>query len=507
VADAFAYDAVEYPSTALPNAHPGHLYAVARMFGCNPTPPAQCRVLEVGCGDGTHLIGCAVGLPDAKFVGIDLSAVAIDRGRQMVAELGLPNVKLYAADLTAWEPPGEQFDYVLAHGLYSWVPAPVRDGLLALVRRALAPNGVGYVSYNTYPGCFVRRMVWEMMRFHTNGINNPAEKIGQAREFVRFLYAGRGVTKQGGLNLLTPELEALLKDHDPAVLYHDDLGAVNDPVYFHEFAAHLGRFGLRYVAETEPHTTEIRALPDEIEGVLRGLSDRDLILKEQYLDFLRLRRFRSTLLAADGGSPRSAPDASRITAIAVSGDPKPDPDPPDLGPGVAVSFRHGEAAVQLDVPIAKAALAVLASCWPERVPFPELVRRAAARLGREPTDGDAGTLAGILTDVWMTGLIRLHGHVPKYAAEVSEKPVASPFARLQLRSGPIATTLLHSVLRADDAPTRLLIQLLDGTRDRDQLATELVAAFPPDNRPDAAALRDGIDRSLARLARSGVLVG
>ena len=63
-------------------------------------------------------------------MGIDLSAVAVERGNQVIAELGLSNVSLSAADLTAWEPPTDGFDYAIAHGLYSWVPTSVRDGLL-----------------------------------------------------------------------------------------------------------------------------------------------------------------------------------------------------------------------------------------------------------------------------------------------------------------------------------------------------------------------------------------
>ena len=105
MAEPFAYDVVEYPSAPLPQTHPGLLFAVARMFGMDPAPAERCRYLEVGCGDGSHLVAGATGLPDATFVGIDLSSVAIDRGNRVIAELGLSNVTLYAADLTRWEPP------------------------------------------------------------------------------------------------------------------------------------------------------------------------------------------------------------------------------------------------------------------------------------------------------------------------------------------------------------------------------------------------------------------
>ena len=508
MAEPFAYDAVDYPSAALPQAHPGHLFAVARMFGLDPAPAERCRYLEVGCGDGTHLIASALTLPGATFVGLDLSAAAVERGNRVIAELGLTNVTLAAADLTRWEPPAGGFDYAMAHGLYSWVPAFVRDALLGLFRRCLPPAGVGYVSYNTYPGCYVRRMVWEILRHHTADIPDPPAKIRQARELLKFLLAGQPTDGKPIPTLYRHELDGLLNDHHPSVLYHDDLSDVNDPVYFHQFAAHAAAFGLRFVAEAEVNSMEARAFPPEVAGVITGMTDQDVLLKEQYLDFLRLRRFRQTLLSPDGRPPPKAADPARVPELAVSGRVKPAAEPADLAPGAAVSFA-GErgATAKTDLPIAKAALVELGSRWPGRVPFPELLRLAAGRLGREPSPADTEPLAGLLTAVWTAGLVEFHGHCPRYVETVSDRPVASPLARIQLRGSPFVTTLLHDSMRFDDAPSQLLVQLLDGTRDREQLAAELVAAFPPENRPDPAALREGLEGTLNRLAKAAVLVG
>ena len=504
----FAYDAVEYPTAALPQAHPGHIYAIARMFGLDPAPVERCRYLEIGCGDGMHLLATAVAMPDATFVGIDLSSVAIDRGNRLIAELGLSNVSLYATDLTKWGPPSDGFDYAVAHGLYSWVPPFVRDGLLALLARSLRPNGVGYVSYNTYPGCYIRRMVWEMLRFHTKDIVEPPEKIGQAREMLKFLAAAQPSNPGPIPAMYKHELDGLLNDHHPLVLYHDDLGDVNEPLYFHEFAAHAERFKLRFVAEAEPSAMESRACPPAVAALLDGLADRDVILKEQYLDFLRLRRFRQTLLATDGRAPQKQPDPSRISTLLLSGKPKQPQEPVDLVDGVAVTFTgdHG-AAARTDLAIAKAALLELGARWPGRVPFTELLKLAARRLGREPQPNDQQPLAELLMAVWMAGMIALNGHNPRYTERVSERPVASPLARIQLRSGEFASTLLQESMRFEDAPSRLLVQLLDGTRTRDQLATEIAAAFPPDKRPDPQALKAGLERNLERLARAAMLVG
>jgi len=506
VTAAFAYDAVSYPSTALPQAHPGHLHAVARMFGCDPAPVDRCRVLELGCGDGTHLIASAVGLPDATFVGLDLSASAVDRGNRLIADLGLRNATFHAVDVTTWDPP-EPFDYAIAHGLYSWVPPAVRDAILRVFAAALGPTGVGYVSYNIYPGCYVRRMLWEMMRFHTADTADPVAKMSEAVEFAKFLAAGgQGAKTDSAVALMAHELESVIGGRDPRVLYHDDLGTFNDPVYVREFVAHAGRFGLRFVGEAEPFTMETRAFKPEIAKVLDGLAETDVVRKEQYIDFLRLRRFRETLVSPDGQRPLAEPLPERITGLAVSGQPTWDGDC-DPTSNSAVTFRAGKATARTDLPIAKAALVILAGCSPRRVPFADLLARAAAKLGRPATAEDHTRLAELLTAVWMTGMVALHGHVPTYTDTASARPTACPLARRQVRDGPLATTRLHTTMRFEDAPTRRMVELLDGTRTPAEVATEMVSAFPPDQRPDPAALRAGLDTHLARMAQGGLLVG
>jgi cyclopropane fatty-acyl-phospholipid synthase-like methyltransferase/methyltransferase-like protein len=501
-----AYDAVEYPSSALPAAHPSHLNAVARMFGMEPAPVERCRMLEVGCGEGTHVIACALGLPEARFIGLDLSASAIDRGNRLIAELGLKNVTLHQADLTMWEPPAEPFEYIIAHGLYSWVPAAVRDALLSLFARALTRNGVGYVSYNVYPGCYIRRMLWEMIKFHTAGISDPAEKMRQAIEMAKFLYAGRKSLKETDFSLLRKELEATIEERDPRVVYHDDLAELNEPVYFHELMARAGGYGLRFVAEAEPSAMETARFATEVVQVLNDLAKRGAVWREQYLDFLNLRRFRMTLLSRDGRQARDRPDPAAMVHLAVSANVKGDPKPVDLAPKVPVTFSTEGASAEINLPLAKAALVVLTERWPERIAFEELLRLAAEKLGRDSTADERKAYAEVMTVAWMAGLVGLHGHRPRYNTRVSERPVASPLARIQIRSGLHATTLLHSTIRLDDEPTRRLLQVLDGTRDRRQIAAEVLAAFPADQRPDPAALMTGLERNLARLAREGLLV-
>ena len=509
MSEPFAYDVVEYPSSGMPQMHPGLLFAIARMFGCDPAPVDHCRYLEFGCGDGTHLIACAMGLPEATFVGADLSAVAVERGNRLIAELGLPNVTLHAADITAWTPPAGEFDYACAYGLYSWVPPVVREALLAGMHTALAPNGIGFVSYNTYPGSYLRRMVWDMMNRHTARVTDPQRKFREATDLLKFVLAGLPTTgRTPTVAAFAHEADFLLTERHPGVVYHDDLSPVNHPVYFHEFVAHADRHGLRFVAEAEHTSMETKPFPPVVAGVLEGMAAQDVTLREQYLDYLRLRRFRNTLLAKDGRPPQARPDPARITALAVSGRLTVEGDTTDLTSSATVTFRCDGAVMETDQPLDKAALLTLAECGPKRVPFADLATAAVNRLGRtEPTADDLAKLATLLTEAWMAGVVELSGHRPVYTDRVSERPTACPFARAYQVAGGMVNTRLFSFMKFADPPTLRLLQLLDGTHTHDEIAAGMLDAYPPADRPDPNVLRANLADRLQQMARNGLLVG
>ena len=59
-------------------------------------------------------------------MGCDLAGRPIAAGRRIAAALGLSNLTLVHADMRALPAALGEFDYVIAHGVYSWVPANVR---------------------------------------------------------------------------------------------------------------------------------------------------------------------------------------------------------------------------------------------------------------------------------------------------------------------------------------------------------------------------------------------
>jgi len=256
------YDRIAYRTLPMPQTHPDRLATIALLHGMTPQPIDRCRVLELGCGDGSNLIPMAYALPDSEFVGVDLAGSAVASGAAAISALGLRNVTLLHLDLMDVSETLGAFDYVIAPGIYSWVPASVRDRILAVCRAHLAPQGVAFVSYNTYPGCHLRQAVWQILQYHVDGISDPTERITQARALARFM-ADCPQTDGSDAAVLRGEMQAVL-DHSPGLLFHDDLAAINAPVYFHQFASHARGHGLQFLAEANIHEMQSQAYPPDI---------------------------------------------------------------------------------------------------------------------------------------------------------------------------------------------------------------------------------------------------
>lgn len=154
---------VFYPSQPFAASHPDRLATIATLYGMKPAPVDRCRVLELGCADGGNIIPMAEVLPASELVGIDVSETEISTGGETIRALALDNIRLEMADILDIDASLGRFDYVICHGVFSWVPDEVQDKIFAVCRQNLADNGVAYVNYNTYPGWHVQGMIRDML--------------------------------------------------------------------------------------------------------------------------------------------------------------------------------------------------------------------------------------------------------------------------------------------------------------------------------------------------------
>lgn len=545
VPTAESYEQVRYPPVVHPQTHPDRLHVLATLFGLRPAPVEQCRVLELGCGDGSNLAAVAFAHPRSECVGLDTSEAAVADGQALAAQVGLRNVSLRRMDVMDVSPQLGEFDYVIAHGLYSWVPPAVRDKVLAVCRQNLSPRGVAYVSYNVYPAGHFRQMLRGMMRYHADRFADPAERIGQAKELLRFLAEAPPPPRRDDEDaaasaaalptrhelfrqLIRVELDRLSRVPD-GIFFHDELASFNEPLYFHEFAARAAAAGLQYLSEADLFETQPPVpgaptpLPAEVLRVLEQIPGGDVVAREQYADFWKCRQFRQTLLChAEAAVQRPAAPA-RVKTLFAATSASPASANPDLTAGVVERFATpgGGGAISTASPVVKAALLELAAAHPRRLHFDALLERVRARTATGATEQAAADgLAELLLSGYAANILSLHAHGPAFALTPGDRPTASALARAQSARGPVVTNLLSAPLHLSGPIAPLLVRLLDGTRDREALAKDLAAAcqkagvaFEKQGRPltDAAAmaavLRAELDDKLADLARLGLLVG
>jgi hypothetical protein len=449
-------------------------------------------VLELGCGDGGNLVPMALALPAASFVGVDAAPKAIARGQGLIAELGLENVTLEARAIEDLSPAAGAFDYVIAHGVYSWVSAAVRDRLLAVCREALGDAGVAYVSYNALPGGRLRQALRDMLGFHTAELADPRERVAQARALLRFLLEG-AVGEHGLGAVMRAQAEAMLVRSD-ATLLHDELAEVNDAVHFHEFAAHAARHGLQYLAEADFFEMQIGAASEPAAQALLAIEDP--VRREQYLDFLKARMFRQTLLCPAGVEIDRAPHPEVLERLAVSTQAQPGGEP---GPGGAQAFTGPTGStLTTDHPLVIEALKRTAAAWPAALWVRDL-------LGPDATGDERGALCDALLRSYAANLVALHVCPPRPVTTPGEAPCASALARHQARAGAVVTNLRHASVRIEDDLGRRLVTLLDGTRDRAGLAADLRAFLSQRGRPVPDDLAESLERSLRGLAQMALL--
>ncbi len=483
-----SYDEVPYPSLAHAQCHPNALASLGRLLGLNPAPVENCRLLEIGCATGSNLLPMAVSVPNGTFVGLDYSARQIEAAQAAAEAVGITNARLLHLDIREVTPALGEFDYIVAHGIYSWVPAEVREHLLALCKQNLAPNGLAYISYNTYPGWHMLGTLRDMMLFHVRGIEDPRERATEARSLLNFM-AESVPTAQRARSALLNAYSAFLKGEmtrlgpkADAFLLHDELEAVNDPVYFWQFMEQAERHGLQFVTEMDFRG----ALPSHYEPKVAEAfihKARNVVEMEQYLDFLRSRSFRQTLLCHPEQVVQRKIMSERLAGSYVASRAVPVEAQPDLHTRKVEKFRALDGAVlSIDHPASKAALVYLAEQWPQAVPFDSLLAAARERLAEpglpavEPQPEDQQVLAVNILRAFLYSpdLVELHAYPLPFVTVPSARPVARPWVRWQAREGTQVTNMRHE--RVDlDPLNQFLVQRLDGTWDTERLVDLLLA--------------------------------
>jgi SAM-dependent methyltransferase len=505
------YDEIPYESFPIAETHPDRLAVIGRLFGLASPDPARARVLELGCAAGGNLLPIAWYLPETRCVGLELSRTQALRGAALAEALELRNVEIRHQDILDFPPDGEPFDYVIAHGVFSWVPTQVQEHVLRICGSRLAPGGIAFISYNTLPGGRQRSMLRDMLLHHARRHTRPRDRLAAARELLEFLATPLD-SPPPGHDWLRAELDHLCGARD-SYLYHEYLEDTNEPLLFADFVAWAQRHGLQYLADAQLHTMFPSTLGSAAEASLARFDD--LVDEEQYADFLRLRPFRRSLLCRAGDGLTREVDLDGLLSLPLY---------TDLAPDMDGTFRNASGqAFEVDTPLLRTTVAGIARAFPAAMSLAELLAAPgqwSEPAGTRPTPRDIATLKHGLFNLLVSG--GLHATLCPANTVAPGRPAIGPGPRatqlarsLALQGELLIPTPRHQALQLDPVSGRILA-LLDGSRDQTGIVEAVLAASARDGilaqalgggRPERMrpAIHASLRQLLPLLARHGLL--
>jgi len=464
--DPMSYDELPSTCSAMPYAQPDRLATLATLFGMTPPAVATCRVLELGCCDGSNIIATAHQLPQAECWGIDLSAPQIAHGQALVKALGLQNITLKPLNILEVEEDLGQFDYIIAHGIYSWVSAPVQAKIFQICKHHLTPQGVAYLSYNTKPGWNIRDTLRDMMRYYGTAADAP-KRTEQLKTLLQLIAKTIAADKTAYNQMISDELTQFVQLPE-RFIFKEFLEEEHQPEYFHQFIAKAHSHGLEYLADAFFPTMLVNNFPPAVAEELYVFQN-NLIHQEQMMDFLRNRRFRHTLLCHQGIplNRHLSPEVLNYFYIASSLQPVTNTAKP------LQQFANAQGSVSTEQPIIQFALHYLNQQWPKAVAFTELVAQIKSQRDYSPQVQEQAILADALFNCYAKGLMDWYTQPPQLITTITTYPQASSLARWQARHGQPVINQRSEVVTLENGIGLRLLPYLDGTHDRTALLKQL----------------------------------
>ena len=511
------YNEVPYADHPYRVTHPRCLETLATLFGMNPAAIGTSRVLELGCAGGGNLIPQAQDLPQAEFIGVDFAKRQISDGEEIIGSLGLKNIRLEHRNIIEIDDSWGQFDYIICHGVYSWVPPEVQDKILEVCRRNLGPQGVAVISYNTYPGWHLKGMVREMMRYHASQFEDPKEQIYQSQALLEFMVE-TGNEDRSVVKFLKEELDTLQMTSN-SYLFHEHLETHNLPCYFHEFAKRASNRELQYLGDSVFGRMLMQALPEKSRKLLKDLP---MLQQEQYKDFLQNRTFRSSLLCHREITldHQITPDKAGPFYVSLTDNIDCPKDFDIHTAGTATLQCPGKGKMTVGNRMVKAAVLCLKELFPNYIRFDELHKMALGKLG--PTADNAAENTGVNTlglavlSAFGMGMFDICVHPPACATRFSSFPETTPLARHQAQTTSRVTNLRHDIVDLDDL-SRHVVRRLDGRHDISAIVGSVEKAISSGQMTvrkqgqaveevDAALLSNIVDGTLSRISQMALLV-
>ncbi len=467
------YEVMTYWGMSIPLSSPLHLSLCAQwnLGSASGSNLDNYHLAELGCGDGANLLALAFYDPSSFFLGIDNSNNQLESARKGAECLGLKNIQFLQQDIRDINPADFQlFDYIIAHGLYSWVPDDARHAILDFCRQSLAPNGLAYISYNAQPGWSTRRLVREAL-LRSRSVREAAleDKAARAIQVITQLLKDLPYPDYASSVLLAKELERV-RDGKPFYVLHEYLAEVNDGFWLGDFVERAREHGLDYVTDAQFCRWE-GYVPKELQAAL-AKRNLDPIEQEETADLLCDRYFRASILCREDAPRILTSHEDLLEQVHIATSLHAQADPFNLIDGVAEWFLGtGGTRITLEASITKAAMLQLSAQWPLDMSLGMLFAKASEFLAAQgcPIPADARVrLANDLITLFEAGQVDLRLRTLVYPTEVPEHPKAHALARFEAEHREALTTPYHIALPFD--PLALtFVRELDGSRSISEL--------------------------------------
>lgn len=457
---------------------PDHLAVIAMLCGLAPRLASRARVLELGCAAGEHLIALAARYPQARFIGIETDRAQVEQANRSIEALGLTNVAVAHAEFASMQHAGEgePFDYIICGGAYSLASDAERAALLRLSRERLAGDGVAYFGYDTYPGWKAREVLGEAMRFHARETSDPRDRLSQARSMLA-LTRDLAHAKTAYGRMLINEAARLTAGDER--LLQEFLEARARPCYFRDFMAQAQTHQLAFLGEAMLPDWVASQRSRKMQAALQSLAGSNVLAAEQYLDLLRNRFSRQTLLVHAATADRVDRSLRPQTMERLHSSCAFGPVAPDSPYAQEREFGHpgGRTLKTANLAI-QAMLLAWAQAYPRSLSFADLVAATQHRRFGQIELPSSAQVAEALLRLAIEGIVHLHAEPVEAGRAREVRPRAFAPALAAVRAGPpgverTVINLRHEpvVLGARDA---MVLAMLDGTVDAAQLREHLV---------------------------------
>lgn len=461
-----SYNEIPYTKNIYPQTQPNTLATFALLLDHLPPAVSHCHVLELGCAQGFNLIAMAQAIPQGFFIGIDHSATQIALGQAVIAQLSLTNVQLKCLDFRQIRADFGTFDYIIAHGVYSWIAPELQQQLLRICHDNLHENGIAYLSYNTYPGWQTDAMLRELLLFHLQNVNSPTERLHHAKQLLKSLSHAIAHRYDSYALSLKNKLHYLLQVPDN-YFAHEHLEEFNQAIFFHQFIQQVKQYNLHYLTDLQTYADPPADMMAE-----------DRIAQQQYQDFLVNRRYRETLISRQIANPSAQFNPSRIKELYLAAALSTTATLTQIQGDEEVQFADsaGKTIASVRLPALKVLCHYLGTVYPKILSFREIIAALPKIYSIELQVEDEDEILNFLLHLFLTKDLELYSYPAEFCLTVHERPVASPLAQLQSQRGEPVTNLRGETFWLDES-TQQLLQLLNGQHTLAEL-THLSQNFP-----------------------------